>query len=232
MNDEYEQTEYFVGSRHKTQHHLPESIDWREQGAVNGHKVQGSCGSCWAFSTTGAIEGQYFRKTGSLVQLSEQNLVDCVAGCGCGGCSETEGFQYVQKNGIDTADNYPYVEADGDCDPKDANITIRSYEVIPEGNEDKLTEAIATIGPISVSIDASHFSLRHYEGGIYFEPDCSSHTLDHGVLAIGYGIENGELYYIVKNWWGEEWGEHGYFRIVRKRCNHCGIATRAVYPIL
>lgn len=158
---------YFVGSRkqhkhndhhHDHQHgkintqHLPVSIDWRDEGAVNGHKVQGDCGSCWAFATTGAIEGQYFRKTGKLIQLSEQNLIDCVDGCGCDGCTLAEAYFYVHDHGINLANKYPtpYRADDGICKSTEWNVTISDFEFTPKGDENKLTEAIATIGPISV----------------------------------------------------------------------------------
>lgn len=222
--------------------YLPSSVDWRKEGAVNGvkNKTQGACGSCWAFATTGAIEGQHFRQTGKLVQLSEQNLVDCTADilgtCGCMGCSLEGGYLYAQTNGIDITDEYPtpYSQKDGVCKFNSANaIKIKDSRDIPTGDENKLREAIATIGPISVEMDASHSSFHLYHSGIYYEPECSPQNLDHGVLAVGYGTnEKGEDYYIVKNWWGEGWGEDGYFKIARNRDNHCGIATVAKYPIV
>lgn len=168
------------------------------------------------------------------MQLSEQNLIDCVIDCGCGGCSLLLAYEYAQNNGIQTADQYPYTAKDQTCRYDGSNaIKITGFEWIPEGDEDKLKEAISTIGPISIEMDASHDSFIHYSSGIYFEPECSSHRFDHGVLAVGYGTtENGEDYYIMKNWWGEKWGENGYFKLARNRDNHCGIATRAVYPTL
>lgn len=243
---------YHHHHRHHQHHHndtsiydyLPSSIDWRNEGAVNGvrNKRQGECGSCWAFSTTGAIEGQHFRKTGKLVSLSEQNLVDCTDNCSCeDGCSLNEAYSHVMNNGIDTTDEYPtpYSEAGGVCKFVNSSnvIKITGFKMIiasnSKGHEYELQEAIATIGPISVEMDASHSSFQHYHGGIYYEPKCKSSGLDHGVLAVGYGTtEKGEHYYIVKNWWGEDWGDRGYFKIVRNRNNHCGIASVVVYPIV
>lgn len=189
------------------------------------------------FYSSGAIEGQHFRKTGKLIQLSEQNLIDCVNDCGCGGCSLSEAYQYVQMNGINTADEYPtpYMAEDGLCQSDNSNIiSIIDYHRITEGDEAELQEAIASVGPISVSIDARHSSFYQYSSGIYNEPDCSSSDLHHDVLVVGYGTdENGQDYYIVKNWWGPDWGENlGYFRLIRNFSNNCGIATRAMYPIL
>lgn len=184
----------------------------------------------------GAVEGQYFRKTGRLVRFSEQNLVDCVDDCGCSGCTLPEVYQYVRNSGIETAENYTgsYMQAKEYCRFDSSNaVNVTGYKRIPEGNEHRLQEAIATVGPISVSMDASNFSFMHYHSGIYFDESCSAHHLDHAVLAVGYGVDdNGEEYYILTNWWGRDWGENGYFRLKRDRCNHCGIASEAMYPIL
>lgn len=221
---------------------LPPSIDWRDEGAVNEGKSQGQCGSCWAFSTVGAIEGQYFRKNGNLARFSEQNLVDCVSQlhpvCGCGGCNLPYAYEYVQLLGINTANDYPtpYQGEEGLCQSDMSSaVTITNYNRIAMGDEDRLKEAIATIGPISVSIDASHSSFHSYSSGVYYEPDCCSADSchNHDVLVIGYGTdENDGDYYILQNWWGAGWGEIGYFKLARNRDNHCGIATEAMYPIL
>lgn len=221
--------------------HLPDSIDWRKEGAVSSVvPVQGDCGACWAFSAAAAIEGQYFRKTGQLVRLSVQNLIDCSHGknAGCGGGYFEEAFKYVIKSGgINTALSYPYEESLGVCryDPYDSNVQISGFKRIPTGNEEKLQEALATIGPISVSIDASSSNFDFYSSGIYTDPFCksSSYLLDHSVLLVGYGTnENGEDYYLLKNWYGPHWGEGGYFKMARNRGNHCGVATEPMFPVL
>lgn len=246
-NNRHHHRRYHHHHRHQHQNeaiyeYLPSSVDWRKEGAVNDvkHKTQGMCGSCWAFSTTGAIEGQHFRQTGKLIQLSEQNLVDCTSdilgNCGCNGCSLFGAYLYARKNGIDTTAGYPepYSQTEGVCQFNSSNaIKIKDFRDIPTGDEHKLREAIATIGPISVEIDASNSSFHHYHSGVYYEPKCDPANLDHGVLAVGYGrTEKGEDYYIVKNWWGDDWGEGGYFKLARNRNNHCGIATAAIYPIV
>eukprot|EP00475_Leptophrys_vorax_P007344 TRINITY_DN14650_c0_g2_i1.p1 TRINITY_DN14650_c0_g2~~TRINITY_DN14650_c0_g2_i1.p1 ORF type:complete len:467 (-),score=42.98 TRINITY_DN14650_c0_g2_i1:286-1686(-) len=215
----------------------PDEVDWRKQGAVSPVKNQGQCGSCWAFSTTGAIEGINKVVTGELVSLSEQELVDCdrKKDQGCNGGLMDFAFQFVIENGgIDTEEDYPYEAEVHQCDAEKVNthvVTIDDYEDVPENNEEALKKAVAA-QPVAVAIEADQRDFQFYQGGI-LEADCGT-DLDHGVLAVGYGTENGTDFWVVKNSWGPRWGEGGFIRLkrnVKAEEGQCGIAMQASYPI-
>jgi len=214
---------------------LPDSWDWNAKGAVTPIKNQQQCGSCWSFSTTGSTEGCHQIKTGNLVGLSEQNLMDCSTSYGNEGCDGglmTAAMQYIIANkGIDTEASYPYTAEDGTCHytSKDSGATLASFTNVPQGNEADL-QAKAYVGPVSVAIDASHTSFQLYSSGVYYEPACSSTQLDHGVLAAGWGVSGSKDYWLVKNSWGTDWGINGWIWMSRNRNNNCGIATMATLP--
>nr|XP_048303520.1 procathepsin L-like [Myodes glareolus] len=215
---------------------VPKFVDWRNHGYVTPVKNQGQCGACWAFSAVGSLEGQMFRKTGRLVPLSEQNLVDCswsYGNSGCDGGLMEYAFQYVKDNrGLDARATYAYEARNGPCryDPKNSAANVTGFVRIPV-SEAALMNAVATVGPVSVGIDSHHYSFRFYSGGMYYEPRCSSSDLDHAVLVVGYGEESdGKKYWLVKNSWGAGWGMNGYIKMARDRNNNCGIVTHAVYP--
>uniref|UniRef100_A0A3B5AEI2 Cathepsin L1-like n=1 Tax=Stegastes partitus TaxID=144197 RepID=A0A3B5AEI2_9TELE len=216
-------------------------VDYRKMGYVTEVKDQGYCGSCWAFSTTGAIEGQIYKKTGQLVSLSEQNLVDCSKPYGTYGCSGAwmaNAYDYVVNNGLQSTNTYPYTSAvrlnllAQRPSHRLAVAHIKDYRFIPKGDEQALADAVATIGPITVAIDADHSSFMFYSSGIYDEPNCNPNNLSHAVLLVGYGSDDGQDYWIIKNSWGSSWGEGGYMRLVRDGRNACGIASYALYPTL
>jgi cathepsin L len=214
----------------------PDSVDWRAKGAVTGVKDQGQCGSCWAFSTTGSVEGANFLGGAKkLTSFAEQQLVDCsgsYGNYGCDGGLMDNAFNYIISNkGLDTEKSYPYTAEDGNCAWNPANVggTVSKFADVQSGSEDQLTAAIVQ-QPVSVAIDASQSSFQFYSTGVYYEPNCSSDQLDHGVLAVGYGTQSGSDYYIVKNSWGSSWGANGYILMSRNKSNNCGIATAASYP--
>jgi len=215
---------------------LPASVNWVDKGAVNPIQNQGQCGDCWAFSACGALEGQYFLTTGRSVVMSEQNLVDCTTSYGnygCNGGAMNAAFDYVEQNkGIDTNASYIYTATNGTCRYNTANSVgfNQAFQSIQTGNELALQQAVALIGPISVGIDASQPSFQLYKSGVYSSPKCSSVNLDHAVLAVGYGTQNNQDYWLLKNSWGTSWGQSGYMMMARNDNNMCGIATDASFP--
>lgn len=250
---------------HLGEHSVPllrveaKSVDWRLKGAVGPVKDQGQCGSCWSFSSTGAIEGAHAISTGSLVTLSEEQLINCVDGgqfdCNTGG-DMVEAFKYVIKNkGIVSESSDPYVakdhlkckynpavstDASGILELNDQFTTnyvatISGYKTIPTNNEDALKSAL-NLQPVSIAIDASHQSFQFYHSGVYSDEacctNCSESDLDHGVLAIGYGTEKGNDYWLVKNSWAAGWGDAGYIKIIRGDSGRCGVPTMASYPVV
>ncbi|XP_052817751.1 procathepsin L-like [Mya arenaria] len=221
---------------------LPAAVDWKAKGYVTEVGNQGQCGSCWAFTATGALEGQHKKKTGILVDLSEQDLMDCTkkgGNYGCEGGFMDRAFEDVkEKGGIDTEQSYPYNQTNPGtqkCRYTVANrgATCTGYVDLPKGNETALQQALAEIGPISVAIDASHVGFQTYKTGVYDDPQCSPDRIDHSLLVVGYGTtKDGIQYYNCKNSWGTQWGDHGYVKIVRNKNNQCGVASTASYPTM
>ncbi|KAM7257644.1 hypothetical protein ACFE04_013385 [Oxalis oulophora] len=216
---------------------IPDSLDWRKKGAVTSVKDQGNCGGCWAFSATGAIEGINEIVTGSLVSLSEQELIDCDRKYneGCGGGLMNYAYQFVVDNhGINTEQEYPFVGRDRTCNEdklKRNVVTIDGYRDVPSYNEKKLLQAVA-MQPVSVGICGSERAFQMYSKGVFTGP-CET-ALDHAVLIVGYGSENGVDYWIVKNSWGTHWGMNGYILMQRNSgipTGLCGINMLASYPI-
>ncbi|XP_051007077.1 cathepsin 7-like [Acomys russatus] len=220
---------------------IPKTLDWRREGFVAPVRRQGACGACWAFAVAGAIEGQLFKKTGKLTPLSVQNLVDCSRTFGTNGCKGGKlysAFQYVKNNGgLEAEATYPYEATVRNCRYRREYSVVKviRFLVVPR-NEEALMNALVTIGPIAVGIDAEHESFKKYTGGIYNEPKCRSNSPSHSVLLVGFGYEGqeseGKKYWLIKNSHGEQWGENGYMKIPRDQNNYCGIASYAMYPVL
>ncbi|XP_075463659.1 cathepsin S-like [Ascaphus truei] len=216
---------------------LPASVDWREKGCVTEVKNQGKCGSSWAFSAVGALEGQLQRKTGKLVSLSPQNLVDCSSKYGNNGCSGgfmTNAFRYIiDNNGINSDSSYPYQAKADTCHYNSSAkaATCSMYMKIVPRTEKVLKRALAIVGPISVAIDASRPTFSLYKSGVYNDEFCGK-VVNHAVLAVGYGSLNGQDYWLLKNSWGVKYGDEGYIRIARNQGNLCSVATYASFPQL
>lgn len=209
---------------------LPSRIDWRQKNAVTDVQNQKECGSCWSFAATGTLEGQLARKTGKLTPLSEQNLIDCSRGGnnGCGGGNANRALQWVQDNGIDTDQSYPYENRQANCrfnKGKSVGKVVGTVN-LPKGDENALINAVAHVGPIAVALDASQKSFKFYKGGVYDDSSCNPNNLGHAMLVAGYYEDS----YLVKNSWGPQWGESGYIRIARNKNNRCGIASQGTYP--
>jgi len=226
-------------STHVISKKAPTQINWVEKGAVNPPKDQGICGSCWTFGTTGTLEGAFFVKTGKLLSLSEQQLVDCAwteGNSACDGGEASGALQWIMDNGgIALEQTYRYIMLDHFCNTEDrsSGVQIKGYVNVTSGDEDALTDAISQ-QPVAIAIDASHPSFTFYSEGVYNEPKCLNGVddLDHEVLAVGFGTEDGQDYYLVKNSWSTYWGDEGFIKMSRNNKNQCGIATAANYPLL
>nr|ACU82390.1 cathepsin L 2 [Pheronema raphanus] len=214
---------------------IPTSVDWRTKGYVTKVKDQKQCGSCWAFSAAGSLEGQYFTGQTNYF-LSEQQLVDCSrkeGNEGCDGGDMVLAFKYYEKYGAMNESVYSYLGRDAKCkfDENKAVAKVTGYKKIPKMDCNSLKNAAAVTGPISVAMDASHNSFQIYSSGIYDPKRCGKRNrqLDHGVLVVGYGTESGEDFWLIKNSWGEDWGMQGYFKIAVGK-DECGICTSASFP--
>jgi len=218
---------------------VPSSVDWANTSQyVTPVKNQGDCGSCWAFSATGATESQYAIANGVLNSLSEQELVDCNTGvnAGCNGGFMDLAFTYIKNNdGLALESAYPYTATDGTCESSKYTHynPISGFQLVARDDENALMTAVAS-GPVSVGIQANQMAFQFYSSGI-LDGNCGT-NIDHGVLVVGYGTDGNDKYWIVKNSWGTTWGEAGYVRICRD-CDknglegECCINCQPSYPI-
>ena len=210
----------------------PDSWDWRDKGYVSHVKDQASCGSCWAFSTMANLEGQYYKKKGTMVTLSEQMLVDCdTIDSACNGGLMEYAFTWLKQNGgIMTDADYPYVGYKQSCktDPSKYNdMKVTGYKKLNyPADEEEMKEFLYETSPLIVGLNGT--PLQTYSGGIIDKTssECPSSELNHVGILVGYGHDDasGKDYWIVKNSWGEKWGENGYFRI-KRGSGTCGINT-------
>eukprot|EP00922_Rhytidocystis_sp_ex-Travisia-forbesii_P017447 GHVS01026016.1.p1 GENE.GHVS01026016.1~~GHVS01026016.1.p1 ORF type:complete len:539 (-),score=115.73 GHVS01026016.1:1078-2694(-) len=221
---------------------LPKSHDWQQKGCVSEVKDQKQCGSCWAFSTTGALEGASCAQGGGgkLLDLSEQQLVDCgraEGNMGCGGGEMDDAFQYVIDNkGICAEKDYPYTATENTCKAKRCTsvLEIKGFKDVPVNNETAMKAALTKYGPLSVGIEADQPGFQFYSHGV-FSGKCGN-SLDHGVLLVGYGKdEKMEMdFWRIKNSWGPHWGDHGFMRMAQHKANggECGITETPSFPII
>ena len=230
---------------------LPNYVNWVEAGAVTPVEDQGECGSCWTFSAIGALEGAYFIKTGQLVPFSKQQLIDCDnskyggKNHGCNGGFMNRAFEWINmKGGICSDFDYPYISSYESNDDPSNNTCSTNCKLI-EGSQitdyiDVLPNDVSMMyalskQPVSVAIDTSGRNFQLYKSGVFTSK--TGTNVNHAVLAVGYGTENGHDYYLVKNSWGTSWGEDGYIKLGRgSQYNHgkgqCGILLEGSYPIL
>jgi len=229
-----------VGNHILSEKTLPNYVNWKDLGRVSPVKDQSKCGSCWTFSTTGCLESAtaIHKKGHPLYTLSEQQLVDCAGNynnSGCNGGLPSQAFEYIHYNkGLMDEWDYKYTAKDGTC-KYDSSLAVGFVEKIVNitaGNEVELADAVAYQNPVSVAFDVTD-DFMHYKSGIYSNPSCGDKPsqVNHAVLAVGYGTENGTDYWLVKNSWGVFWGSDGYFKI-KRGSNMCGISDCASYPVV
>ncbi|KAK3094492.1 hypothetical protein FSP39_002446 [Pinctada imbricata] len=215
---------------------LPDSVDWRAKGCVGPVGNQNACGSCWAFTATGPLEGIHCKQTGKLIVLSVQQLMDCSSkqgNHGCEGGMMDASYKYVEEiGGLVPDKDYPYISKEDKCKVNKTflAVTDSGYKDIAHGDEMALQAAVANVGPIAAAVDATQRSFQLYKSGVYDEPKCNNKNVDHSLVIVGYGTVKGKQFYNAKNSWGTSWGDEGYIMLSRNKNNQCGVANMASYP--
>jgi len=206
---------------------IAESLDYRALGKVSPVKDQYTCGSCWAFSTTGFLESQILMKNQEPQTLSEQQLVDCDRKIdqGCNGGLQQYAFNYVEEKGIMPDMYYTYLGIEDECRYNSSYAThkVKNVKCHENATTDEIKQYLNEVGPMAIALDAT--DMMYYDNSIL---DCSNGELNHAVLLVGYGTENGKDYWIVKNSWGPKWAEKGYVRINQETGKNCGIGIYVV----
>merc|ERR1711976_792021 len=216
---------------------LADAVDWTTKGAVTPVKNQGQCGSCWSFSTTGALEGAWKIAGNPLTSFSEQQFVDCdKVDSGCSGGLMDNGFTFDKSNALCTEDSYPYKAKGGTCVASSctwglAKGAVTGYKDVSPNSMSAMMSAVAQ-QPVSIAIEADKSVFQLYKSGV-LQSTCGS-QLDHGVLLVGYGTEDGTDYWKVKNSWGASWGDAGYVKLLRGKggSGECGLLKQASYPVV
>ncbi|XP_052772950.1 procathepsin L-like [Mya arenaria] len=219
---------------------LPLEVDWRTKGAVSPVKNQGACGSCWAFSAIGALEAAVKIKTGKAVDLAEQELVDCAyrrfGNYGCRGGWMNNAFKYIElRGGVDTESCYPYSgRRSSRCSHKKSCVGARmsGHRDTQKGSESNLAQTLNQHGPVTVAADVNSPGFMHYRQGVYNNPSCDKRRPNHAMVSVGYGSSRGLNYWIIKNSWGQGWGDKGYVFMAKDKGDLCGLANHASYPVL
>mmetsp|Transcript_44931 Transcript_44931/g.102502 ORF Transcript_44931/g.102502 Transcript_44931/m.102502 type:complete len:334 (-) Transcript_44931:98-1099(-) len=230
----------YLGEHEVTGEELPTSVDWSTKGAVTPIKNQGQCGSCWSFSTTGALEGAQAISTGKLSSISEQQLVDCSGSYGNQGCNggwPYDAFKYAEANAMCAESSYAYTGQDGSCHASGCAValargTVTGYKSV-SGGENGMMSAVAQ-NPVSITVEADKSVFQLYSSGVLTSSACGT-NIDHAVLAVGYGELNGTPYWKVKNSWGATWGQSGYILLGRGigGAGECGIYSYSpTYPVV
>ena len=218
----------------------PESVNWVTAGAVTGVKNQGSCGSCWSFSTTGAMEGAHYVATGELLSFSEQQLVDCATGrylnMGCNGGNPLWAYRYLKSHFAELESEYPYTSGNGDdstdClydDHSKTAVEVQASASVTSEDRDQMKAALAQ-QPLAVLVEADKMAFQTYRSGVLTSDACGT-QLDHAVLAVGYGTEDGQDYWLVKNSWDTTWGDNGYIKLgMDDTTGTCGVQMGPSFP--